>query len=52
MQQICQKLEFSLINFNLISNGYNSVWSDERIVVKILEESVIFLIRSKRGGSE
>jgi hypothetical protein len=39
MQQICQKIKF---NFILISAGYNLLWRDERITVKILEESVNF----------
>jgi len=40
MQQICQKIKF---NFILISAGYNLLWRDERITVKILEESVNFI---------
>jgi len=40
MQQICQKIE---LIFRLISAGYNSVWSDEWVAVKILEESVNFI---------
>ena len=43
MHKICRKLEFGFYFFILNSGGYNSVWSDEWIAVKILEESVNFI---------
>jgi hypothetical protein len=52
VQQICQKIKLIFI---LISAGYNSVWSDEWVAVKILEESVNFFDKksattSRAGG--
>jgi hypothetical protein len=52
MQQICQKPEFILKLFTIISVGYNSISSDTRKSVKILEESVNFLQEVKEVGKK
>ena len=49
MQQICQNIKFYFI---LISAGYNLLWRDERITVKILEESVNFFDEKVNGRPE